>query len=147
MALDCSASITTASANVSTDYVLIDVPGAGLDEGSPQVVRVFATCTGSPSAAGVARFVLVDTKGPSSGWTLVGGVEASLDIQTGTDNRTALDGASGQYVLGVSFPNGSDLLDLTGADAGGRYRWYAGCSAFPTGATAVTFNFAIASVI
>jgi hypothetical protein len=146
MALDSSVTVSLASADVSTYYQLIKLPGAGPEHTSPQLARVFVTAaaSGTPSGTGYARFALVDTTGATP--VLVGAVEATLTAQTGTPNRTAIGGGSGSYALVITFPNGSDTLDLNGADVGGGLRWYVGIAAFPTNVTACTFGFSHTNV-
>lgn len=77
-----------------------------------QVMRCMVVGSGTGTTNGKIGFAFVDTAdGTASTAKIVGYVEAVIAVTT---RRTNLANNGGGYVWSISFPDGSDMLDLTG---------------------------------
>lgn len=139
------ATITIAAASVDTTSaancprLFIAGAGPGIQDLQACRISVEAAASGTPASTSVLRFILRD------GSQALAFVDATLSAAS-TVPRTALAGASGNYLLNVAFPNGSDILDLAGADHDGLF-WHVTSQTFMTNVTALTVRaFAVQAV-
>ena len=139
-----SAKVTIAAASVDltsgANCPPLIIEGAGDGKQSLQAARISveAVCSGAPSGTSILRFVLSD------GAQAIAYVDAAITVPT-TAIRSALAGASGNYFLNIEFPNGSDFLDLAGADS--INRWHVTSATFCTNVSSLIIRaFAVQSV-
>lgn len=142
--LDGSVTISSFSTDDIANYKQLPDMGGGNTRTDTQLARVFCTATasGTPAGSGVLRFKLVKNDNA----TCVGMVEAAVSISTAATVARATAGA-GEYVLTVTFPNGTDTLDLNGVTAFKNYTWWVGSpAAAMTNVTSMTLNFSKTAV-
>jgi hypothetical protein len=111
---------TAASVNVASDYKQLKNLEPGPSPVHDQCARVGVTANGAMTGtAKVLRFVLYDVKNAKVRAVVLATI-------TGTTSRENPDGASDGYLCTVAFPNGTDILDLTGADHVNHVYWFVG---------------------
>ena len=131
-----SASITTAGTlDVAANYKRLSNMLSGPYPGDAQFARVAVTADAAMTGVTkTLRFVLLDE---------INNVVRAVVIATitGTTTRSGPAGTTGGYLCTVEFPNGSALLDLTGADHKNKLNWWVGSpDAFHAGVTGYTVN-------
>lgn len=135
---DRTISLTAAAGADTTDttkYQPLQEPYGGPDAGRTQFAHVGVTLTdGTTGNTGTLRFVLRDAT------TVFAVKEATITVNAQTATAA---GTGSTKTATVLFPNGTDILDLAGAQTAGgpggkqKAEWYVGMVAVPVGTTAL----------
>jgi len=113
-------------------------PKEGPRAGRRMALAVFAQTTGAATAAGDIELALASK-------SRVYKRERATITPYGTARRTAIAGASGDYIMQVAFEvSGTHKIDVAGEGAkdGEEVAWYIGMSTLPTNGTALKIQVA-----